>query len=738
MARKTERPSPSVVSCDRTSSPARDQKYSVSDVELVPLVLAVDNTIPEQAPQRSTVNSSVTKHSTDVTVHPTVIHAASPRGDTPFLQSDTSSLVSRLILDSWLCESVAMCFSIGCLVAIVFVVAAYDGERIPELASGVTINAIISVLSTASRASLIFVVSTAMGQLKWCWLRRSGRRIRDIRAMDDASRGPLGAFGVLAFWTGGSLAALGSIITLLMIAFGPFLQQLVEYPSRNTTLSGAFALAPQNFAYTRHSPSQSEENMDFLNVLGAGVWSDPKAFDQEPTCSTGHCLWTEFRSVGWCSKCENRTLSATLSNCKPDTIAQKKEDASEYCILNLGHGANFSLIRDLEVSVYLDAVNGEPVYVDTVNGGPGEPVGSYTGLYGNYTSEVIWPLSYGNSGSNLTILDVTKLSAPPTKIMGVENPLIVIGQASLEPGVGYSKERLDFNMLSIVSVSQCILHPCEKTLSLNKVNGTTTWTDGPPNYGSLVARNLSLGLALAFRRAWSNSNDSQMLCWQAEDGDLDHEYFWEESYAVDRRKRAFCPVDDYAYNIQKAFSDRYDVEFGAALKEDNFSMGGSGLSGTNVYEDVFGYEGGKFDIVGPRSTRNLSQRVESVAVALTNYGLQATNDTVRGEAIAEESYVRIRWQWIVLPAFLELASLVLLVLTVVHSRREAVPLWKSSVLALIYHAVDELRGQETLATELLSGMKITANMTDVQLVKSEDGVNSLSKRSGYRPVDQDG
>jgi hypothetical protein len=81
---------------------------------------------------------------------------------------------------------------------------------------------------------------------------------------------------------------------------------------------------------------------------------------------------------------------------------------------------------------------------------------------------------------------------------------------------------------------------------------------------------------------------------------------------------------------------------------------------------------------------------------------------------------------------------VLLVLTVVHSRREAVPLWKSSVLALIYHAVDELRGQETLATELLSGMKITANMTDVQLVKSEDGVNSLSKRSGYRPVDQDG
>ena len=60
------------------------------------------------------------------------------------------------------------------------------------------------------------------------------------------------------------------------------------------------------------------------------------------------------------------------------------------------------------------------------------------------------------------------------------------------------------------------------------------------------------------------------------------------------------------------------------------------------------------------------------------------------------------------------------------------------MLALIYHAVDELRGQETLAAERLSGMEVTAKATDIQLFKSEDGLNSLSKRSGYRPVDQDG
>jgi hypothetical protein len=147
-----------------------------------------------------------------------------------------------------------MCFSIGCLVAIGFVVSVYDDKKIPlpQLPRGVSLNAIISVLSNAARAGLIFVVSASMGQLKWCWFRRAGRQIQDIQAMDDASRGPLGAFGVLFSWIGGSLAALGSIITLLMIAFGPFLQLLVEYPLRNAIEPGAFALAPHNLAYTLH------------------------------------------------------------------------------------------------------------------------------------------------------------------------------------------------------------------------------------------------------------------------------------------------------------------------------------------------------------------------------------------------------------------------------------------------------------------------------------------------------
>jgi hypothetical protein len=307
-----------------------------------------------------------------------------------------------------------MCFSIVCLVALVFVVSLYSGGPIPKLGSGLTLNAIISVLSTASRASLVFVVSATIGQLKWCWLKRSDRKIHDVQTMDDASRGPLGALGVLASWTGGSLAALGGIITSLMIAFGPFLQQVVEYPPRNEPQPDANVSAPQNLAYTHHlrptddveATSPWERNLELLHVLEAGVWSSPKPFDQEPIRSTGRCSSDSFLSVGWCSKCESRSSSATISNCRIDDIAQRKGNLSEYCVLDLGNGAKFSLLRNLVV---------------------GLEENNHTRLEANYTSEVIWPLSYGNSGSVLSNFDAPELSSEDTSILGVRNPIITIG-----------------------------------------------------------------------------------------------------------------------------------------------------------------------------------------------------------------------------------------------------------------------------------------------------------------------
>jgi hypothetical protein len=717
----TGRSSPSLASCSRASSTAHDQTSLASDIELVTLVAAVENAVSEHSRQSSSIDLGATRPSTAAAAYHARAQTTRLRGDAPSLQSDEPSWIRRILLDSWVCEWAAICFSIVCLIALAFVVSLYRGGPIPKLGSGLTLNAIISVLSTASRASLVFVVSATIGQLKWCWLKNSGRKIHDVQTMDDASRGPLGALGVLASWTGGSLAALGSIITLLMIAFGPFLQQVVEYPARNLTQPDANVLAPRNLAYTHHlrptddveATSPWERNLELLRVLEAGVWSSPKPFDQEPICSTGQCLWYPFLSVGWCSSCEGRTSSATISNCRIDDIVQRKGNLSEYCVLDLGNGAKFSLLRNLVV---------------------GLEENNHTRLEANFTSELIWPLSYGNPGGILSNFDAPELSSGPTFILGVRNPIITIGQAIVKVESGRDKDYLNSNVLRVVEASQCVLNPCEKTLSLTILNGLTTWREeGVTNDGDIIVKNLSINYP-------KGPQILTTLCWSAESLEPNLGNFDEESYSVDKNKRAFCPVEDYAYEIQRSLQGQYDGMLAANISDGRYvDIYGLDANARDRNERFYMHQSGRYNTVGPQSTRNLSQRVESIAVALTNWGLQTTNDTVPGTGWEEKpfSYVRVRYQWFALPVFLESVTLVLLILTYKKSRHEDVPLWKTSVLALIYHAVDELRGQETLATERLSGMELTAKKTDVQLVKSEDGVNSLSKRSGYRPVDQD-
>jgi hypothetical protein len=466
----TGSPSPLLVPCDPPSPAGHDRSFPGSDIELASLAPTVDYSITEQSRQNADYESTRATHSMARSEDTNI---ASLRDDDDSsvrtlprsLESGKPSTMARLLLDTWTCEIIATTFSIGCLVAITAVVGAYDGQRIPQLVSGFTLNTIISVLSTAARSRLVFVVSAAVGQLKWCWLKRSARQVRAIEAMDEASRGPLGALGVIAFWTGGNLVAMGSFVTILMIAFSPFIQQLVEYPSRSVIQPDVIVLAPQNLVYA---------NMNNLEeVAEAGTWTVQKSFDQEPICPTSRCLWPRFQSIEWCSKCEDLMHSATLSNCKLSTIVQNKTELSRYCVLDLGNGANTSLLKN-----GLEKIEGyEP------------PAGLEYSVTFEFTEENIWPVSDG--GYTDLIHSKFNFSAPMmennkvySEYIGVYNPLMVFGHVKIEETqLADRREDLHYDILRVVNASQCILTVCQKSLVLKKVDGTTTWADESTNYG---------------------------------------------------------------------------------------------------------------------------------------------------------------------------------------------------------------------------------------------------------------
>ena len=67
--------------------------------------------------------------------------------------------VSGFLIDTWWPEALALAFSSGCLVAIAGLLFSYHGHKIPELANGLTLNAIISTLAVGSKSALIFAVA---------------------------------------------------------------------------------------------------------------------------------------------------------------------------------------------------------------------------------------------------------------------------------------------------------------------------------------------------------------------------------------------------------------------------------------------------------------------------------------------------------------------------------------------------------------------------------------------------
>ncbi|KAJ5153921.1 uncharacterized protein N7500_009360 [Penicillium coprophilum] len=87
--------------------------------------------------------------------------------DSSNLDGDTaadrpSSNWDSAVLDTWLYELCALVFSLACFIAIIAVLWAYDQKSTPTMWQGLTLNTIVSILATASKSSLIFVVGDAI------------------------------------------------------------------------------------------------------------------------------------------------------------------------------------------------------------------------------------------------------------------------------------------------------------------------------------------------------------------------------------------------------------------------------------------------------------------------------------------------------------------------------------------------------------------------------------------------
>lgn len=99
----------------------------------------------------------------------------------------------------WKFETSLLFLSVCSLVAMIVLLAVEDGTTLGSWNFYFSLNTVVSILGTISRASLASSVGSCIAQEKWNWFRKRKGPLYLFDRFDSASRGPLGSFKLL-YW----------------------------------------------------------------------------------------------------------------------------------------------------------------------------------------------------------------------------------------------------------------------------------------------------------------------------------------------------------------------------------------------------------------------------------------------------------------------------------------------------------------------------------------------------------
>ena len=166
-----------------------------------------------------------------------------PRSTLEISPAASTNLQNRLE-EGWVFEILALLLAGLSLVSIIVVLKHYDGRKQPEW-HWILLNTLISFLGNVAEFCVMVPVTTGLDQWKWIWFSRKRRPLSHLSAFDAAGRGIIGSVRLLVMQrarygrapnSGSQLTAnlrshfagFACIATILTIAFGPFLQNLIH------------------------------------------------------------------------------------------------------------------------------------------------------------------------------------------------------------------------------------------------------------------------------------------------------------------------------------------------------------------------------------------------------------------------------------------------------------------------------------------------------------------------------
>ncbi|KAI1504933.1 hypothetical protein F5X99DRAFT_431981 [Biscogniauxia marginata] len=579
-------------------------------------------------------------------------------------------------LRPWAWELLLWFTAVGLLIAIFTIISQANGKPEREWGLPITLNSLSATLSTIYRGVLVAIAAEIISQDKWIWFwsaPKPTRPLRHLQQFEDASRGMWGALRLVPIVARHSPSTLmATIIIIMALAIGPFVQQSIRTEYRESQLGHGTASLPvsslvqssNNYFRTLTHATYSWWDLE-ANFRGAlfSTLTNPSSNDSiiVPYCVSGNCTFPSWdpaqqtepgrdithASVGVCSDCTNVTSLVTRT---PRTFNMSE---------------TYNLPNGMEVIVF----DSTPYMVLSTQD---------TNL--SWAEEVIRPeraTTYRWAFANVTLLTTTARDESEDQPAEYPSSYVAV-TCSLYPCLQSYTASVQNGQLSETLLRSTPLYPDAGNSSVDDIESLIV--------GQLMLQQSNISFTAVQSPCRINDSfytDSNMS--SAPDGT-----------AV----RIFSPENAPDYPLRVApenciyrFHSFISTLVGSRLQRD--------LNGTCTWDSRQGnsIECGEQWWLAPfweqkhASVQTVIDRFSAIAKAMTNQFRLGTGSEpgnygrIFGVALQTLPYTVFDWQWLLLPTallVLETVMLTWMIMRSVRFRGEEM-VWKSSLLPLLYY-----------------------------------------------------
>lgn len=243
------------------------------------------------------------------------------------------SLYDRIFEESWVAEIIALCVAALATVIIIIILASFKDKPLTQWHSRVTINTLVNFVSQVAQTALVLPLASSVSQMKWIHFQRKRNPLGDMEDFDKASRQVLDNLLLVFKLPKRILVYLAALNAVLILLYGPFVQQSLTLPIRNDKVRGPGGSIPAAVTYATASTLQAFDPpgtpMNYWSYTSvgsrmkqaiiAGILRDPQPSpsDVKASCITGNCTFDSYSSLGACSSIEDVT-STIIDECADD------------------------------------------------------------------------------------------------------------------------------------------------------------------------------------------------------------------------------------------------------------------------------------------------------------------------------------------------------------------------------------------------------------------------------------